>query len=302
MHRTLPPVFQPHHGITWLSYRRRRAQSPVDGRRRRAAFPRHVSGNPRRGEYPTARLGTRLLRYVAPTAGGFSDRFYARLGLEYGAKLSEQERRDIAASVQTAVEDIVVRFAGEGENLCLAGGLMLNAPLVSALETSAATRTSGSNRPPATQAPASAALSMPGIKPAETLSAIRSTISSWAPAMTGKRSSKSSKTVSSASATSPPTKPSSTRPCAASTTTRSSLGSKAAWSLARAPRQSQHLRLTAQSLFTENLNVYIKRRELFRKFAASVPEELASDYFDCTESARFLASVQPRQAETSQDV
>ena len=42
---------------------------------------------------------------------------------------------------------------------------------------------------------------------------------------------------------------------------------------------------------TENLNVYIKRRELFRKFAASVPEELASDYFDCTESARFLASV-----------
>ena len=71
-----------------------------------------------------------------PTAGGFSDCFYARLGLEYGAHLSEQHRRDIAASVQSAVEDIVVRFAGEGENLCLAGGLMLNAPLVSALESS----------------------------------------------------------------------------------------------------------------------------------------------------------------------
>ena len=33
-------------------------------------------------------------------------------------------------------EDAVVRFAGEGENLCLGGGLMLNAPLVTALENS----------------------------------------------------------------------------------------------------------------------------------------------------------------------
>ena len=42
---------------------------------------------------------------------------------------------------------------------------------------------------------------------------------------------------------------------------------------------------------TENLNVYIKRREPFRKFAASVPEELASEYFECSDSARFLASI-----------
>ena len=71
-----------------------------------------------------------------PTAGGFSDRLYAGLGLEHGAPISEQDRADIAASVQRAVEDTVVRFAGEGENLCLGGGLMLNAPLVSALENS----------------------------------------------------------------------------------------------------------------------------------------------------------------------
>ena len=42
---------------------------------------------------------------------------------------------------------------------------------------------------------------------------------------------------------------------------------------------------------TENLNVYIKRREPFRKFAASVPEELASEYFDCGANARHLATV-----------
>jgi len=42
---------------------------------------------------------------------------------------------------------------------------------------------------------------------------------------------------------------------------------------------------------TENLNVYIKRREPFRKFAASVPVELAAEYFDARPNARHLATV-----------
>jgi len=37
--------------------------------------------------------------------------------------------------------------------------------------------------------------------------------------------------------------------------------------------------------------VFIKHREPFRKFAASVPAELASEYFDAGPNARFLASV-----------
>jgi len=41
----------------------------------------------------------------------------------------------------------------------------------------------------------------------------------------------------------------------------------------------------------ENLNTYIKHREPFRKFAASVPAELASQYFDVGPNARFLATV-----------
>ncbi len=41
----------------------------------------------------------------------------------------------------------------------------------------------------------------------------------------------------------------------------------------------------------ENLNTFIKHREPFRKFAASVPAELASEYFDCGPNARFLATV-----------
>jgi carbamoyltransferase len=42
---------------------------------------------------------------------------------------------------------------------------------------------------------------------------------------------------------------------------------------------------------SENLNVYIKHREPFRKFAASVPAEFATQYFDVGSNARNLASM-----------
>jgi carbamoyltransferase len=42
---------------------------------------------------------------------------------------------------------------------------------------------------------------------------------------------------------------------------------------------------------TENLNTFIKHREPFRKFAASVPAELAAEYFETGTNARFLATV-----------
>src|SRR6202041_3265119 len=41
---------------------------------------------------------------------------------------------------------------------------------------------------------------------------------------------------------------------------------------------------------TENLNIYIKHREQFRKFAASVPEEMAGEYFEAGPNARYLAT------------
>jgi carbamoyltransferase len=42
---------------------------------------------------------------------------------------------------------------------------------------------------------------------------------------------------------------------------------------------------------TENLNIFIKHREQHRKFAASVPAEIAGEYFDAGPNARFLATV-----------
>jgi carbamoyltransferase len=42
---------------------------------------------------------------------------------------------------------------------------------------------------------------------------------------------------------------------------------------------------------TENLNVFIKHREPFRKFAASVPAEIANKYFETGPNARHIATV-----------
>jgi carbamoyltransferase len=51
----------------------------------------------------------------------------------------------------------------------------------------------------------------------------------------------------------------------------------------------------------ENLNAFIKHREGFRKFAASVPAELAAEYFETGPNARHLATVgRVRQAHAEQ--
>src|SRR4051812_8628804 len=67
--------------------------------------------------------------------GRFSARFYEGLGLKDGEPIPDGLRAHVAAGVQRAVEDAAIAMAGEGGNLCLAGGLGLNALLVSALET-----------------------------------------------------------------------------------------------------------------------------------------------------------------------
>jgi carbamoyltransferase len=50
---------------------------------------------------------------------------------------------------------------------------------------------------------------------------------------------------------------------------------------------------------TENLNTYIKHRVPFRKFAASVPAELADRYFVIGPNARFLTAVVGRGHKSS---
>ncbi len=227
-----------------------------------------------------------------PTAGGFSDRFYSMLGFEYGAELSEQDRRDVAASVQSAVEETVLRFAGEGENLCLAGGLMLNAPLVSAIERSGRYKQVWV-QPAAGNAGTSIGCAFYAwhqtfrrterhpldnlfLGPEYDREQIKEVIENCK--LRFRYVTTDEEVIETA-------------------VRRLSDHQIVAWYQGRMEFGSRAL--GNRSIFasplnpysTENLNAYIKRREPFRKFAASVPEELASEYFECSDSARFLASI-----------
>ena len=68
--------------------------------------------------------------------GGFSAKFFERTGLDSNAEWSPQVRADLAASVQRALENYVMRLAAGAKNVCLAGGVAWNALMVSALENS----------------------------------------------------------------------------------------------------------------------------------------------------------------------
>ncbi len=53
---------------------------------------------------------------------------------------------------------------------------------------------------------------------------------------------------------------------------------------------------------TENLNTFIKHREPFRKFAASVPAELAGEYFEVGAERPLSRDGRPREAGAPGDV
>ena len=66
--------------------------------------------------------------------GGFDEKLFAALGLDADSAIPENLKPHVAAGIQRAVENAVLRLAGDARNVCLAGGLGMNALLVSALE------------------------------------------------------------------------------------------------------------------------------------------------------------------------
>ena len=219
--------------------------------------------------------------------GGFSARFYAELGLEDGAAPPAEMHPRIAKGLQKAVEDFVLEFAGAGGgNLCLAGGLFFNAFLVASLERSGRW---------------SNVFVQPAAGNAGT--ALGAAMAAWKKPVAGGNyclgpefSSEDIKRV--------------IENCKLRfrflTTTDELIESAVrllgdnrivAWMQGRmefGPRALGNRSILASPLnpySTENLNVFIKHREPFRKFAASVPAELAAEYFDAGGNARFLATM-----------
>jgi len=216
----------------------------------------------------------------------FSSKFYQALGLADGVAIPERLKADVAASLQAAVTGMVLHLAGRGENLCLAGGLFWNALLVEALERSGA-------------------YERVFVQPAagNTGTALGVAAMAWnGPVSLGdfclgpEYSTGQFKQV--------------LENCKLNfkmlLTTDAIVGTAIeqlqqdkilAWMQGRMEFGSRALgnrsilASPVNPYSTENLNSFIKHREPFRKFAASVPAEMAGEYFEVGANARFLASV-----------
>ncbi|HLJ46646.1 MAG TPA: carbamoyltransferase C-terminal domain-containing protein [Bryobacteraceae bacterium] len=231
--------------------------------------------------------------------GGFSEKFYTHLGLEDGAEIPPAMKAPIAAGLQRAIERRVLRMAGVADKLCIAGGLGLNTLLIGALEQhkQVFVQPAAGNAGTAIGAvfyawntvfrqddrPSLNDLCLgPSFDAEEIKQVLENCKLRFRYLLTMDELIE----------------------CAV----RDINGEKIiAWMQGRMEFGSRALGnrsilaspLNAYS--TENLNAFIKHREPFRKFAASVPAEIADEYFIAGPNARYLATVSrvlPKHRET----
>jgi carbamoyltransferase len=226
------------------------------------------------------------------TRGGFSAKFYQRIGLSDDAAIPASMQAPLAAGLQRAVEKVVLDMAGSGENLCLAGGVCFNALLVAALENSSRWKNvfvqpAAGNTGTALGAvfhawhnafrqTARASIRNLCLGPSYTAEDIKKVLENCKLRFrylltTGELIERAVQEIND--------------------------NKIIAWMHGRmefGPRALGNRSILASPLnpySTENLNIYIKHREPFRKFAASVPAEVVSEYFEVGPNARFLATV-----------
>lgn len=242
----------------------------------------------RDGEWP--RLDRSFFDAERLTHGGFSARFYERLGLEDGAALPESLRAPVAAGIERAVEQTVIRMAGGGARLCFAGGLGLNALLVSALE-----RAQFENvfvQPAAGNAgTAMGAVLYAWHAVYNQAARVRLDNLYLGPSYPAEEIKRVLENCKLRFRYIPTTEETIDTAIAQLADNRI-----VAWMHGRmefGPRALGNRSILASPLdayAAENLNAFIKHREPFRKFAASVPAEVAGEYFECGPNARFLAT------------
>ena len=236
------------------------------------------------------RLALQDHSYVAANRrdqGGFNARLYAELGLADGEVPPQAMRPRIARGIQRAVEEFVADFAGRrGGNLCVAGGVFFNALLVASLERSGKWNNVFVQPAAGNSGTALGAAMAAWRKPVDIESLclgpefgaedIKKVLENCK--LRFRYLNTSGEVIASA--------------------VSQLLDNRiVAWMQGRmefGPRALGNRSILASPLnpySTENLNVFIKHREPFRKFAASVPAEVASEYFDSGPNARFLATM-----------
>ena len=224
------------------------------------------------------------------TLGGFSRKFYKETGIDGEQPLSQKVKADLASSLQTAAEEAVCSMLAPAQNVCVAGGLALNALLIRALElkfahvfVQPAAGNAGTALGAALHAwhnfygqtervPFHTLCLGPRYAPAQIKGVLENCKLRFQYLLTeGELISRAIETLKD--------------------------NKIVAWMQGRmefGPRALGNRSILASPLnkySTENLNVYIKHRESYRKFAASVPREHASEYFEVGDNARYLATV-----------
>jgi carbamoyltransferase len=224
------------------------------------------------------------------TQGGFSARFYEETGIPAKEPLSAEAKADLACSLQTAIEETVSSMAPADTNLCIAGGLALNALLVQSLELrfpnvfvqpvagnagtalGAALHAWHNFYGETTRVPFDTLCLGPSYSAAQVKEVLENCKLRFQLLPTeGELIARAIEALSD--------------------------NKIVAWMQGRmefGPRALGNRSILASPLnpySTENLNVYIKHRESHRKFAASVPEEYAQEYFEVGPNARYLATV-----------
>jgi len=209
------------------------------------------------------------------------------------------DRADIAASIQKTLEAYVMRLAGEGGNLCLAGGVAWNALMVSALEASG--KYTGVFAQPAAGNAGTALGAALHVWHENGGARIDAAGYALGPSYTApeiKQVLENCKLRFKLLPTVPET--------IGAAVDQLKQHRIVAWMQGRmefGPRALGHRSILASPhdpYSAENLNTFIKHRDAFRKFAASVPAELASEYFETGPNARHLATVgrvKPQYAE-----
>jgi len=232
----------------------------------------------------SARLDPSFFDASRHAGGGFSAKFHERV--------SKADAASVARGLQEAVQETVLAMAGDGENLCLAGGLFFNALLIEHIEHS------GKWKNVFVQAAAGNAGT-----------ALGAVFHVWHQMRRNPRRPDGASLLLGASYDAAEIKKvlencklrfqylRSTHELLASAVRLLGEQKILAWMQGRmefGPRALGNRSILASPLdpySTENLNVFIKHREPFRKFAASVPAELASQYFEVGPNARNLATV-----------
>lgn len=217
---------------------------------------------------------------------------WTRIDLKRLAELKLDAPADIAASLQQAVEEWVLRLAPAGGDLCLAGGLFFNVMLVAAIE--------NSNR-----------WDRVFVQPAAGNSGTALGAACYAWRRTFGRT---EPIVFHGLDLGPSYTPEEIKQVVENCKLRFRLVNTSdevicravellgehrivAWMQGRmefGPRALGNRSILASPLdpySSENLNEYIKHRDRYRKFAASVPAELAGEFFEVGPNARFLATI-----------